>query len=284
MKIPADSPSDFDKSVALAERFIWLPEAGSTNDVAAEYARNIEDPAPEFTVIATDTQTAGRGRLGRTWVATSGKSLAISIVIRPSSFFAQPDALSWIPMIAGLAMTEAVQHELEGVSAAVDEEYAAHGPTASLKWPNDVLIDGFKVSGILTELLADADAVVVGAGVNLTLDEHDLPTLTSTSIRLASGLTPNIDRLLSGYLAAFRVRYEAFLAAGGDAVTSGLLNEVLTRCDTVGKPVRAELPGNQELLGTAVSIDANGRLVIDSTEGHRHSISAGDVTHLRLEP
>lgn len=286
MKNLADSQSSFDKSAAVAEHLIVLAETGSTNDEIAERARAAE-PAPEFTVVVTDTQTAGRGRLGRTWVASSGKTLAISVLVRPTALFAAPDSLAWLPLIAGLAMTEAVSSELRALAgqkptSELNDAYAGVSE-ATLKWPNDVLIDGFKVSGILTELLADQSAIVIGAGVNLTLDEHDLPTLTSTSLLLAAGAAPNPDRLLAAYLTGLRSRYQKLLESNGDAETAGLVKELISTCDTIGHPVRVELPGRTDLHGIADTIDPSGRLVVHDAHGAPHAIAAGDVTHLRLD-
>lgn len=284
MNIPADSQWGFDKSAALAERFIWLSETGSTNDDAAALARDAADPAPEYTVVVTDSQTAGRGRLGRTWVASSGKTLAISVLVRPESMFAVPDSLAWLPLISGISMTRAVQAEIDALAPNGDEdEYAPERAIARLKWPNDVLIDGFKVSGILTELLADQQAVVIGSGLNLTLDEHDLPTLTSTSLMLAAGAQPDADRVLAQYLSGLRERIERLVQHAGDAEAAGLLAEVSELCGTLGAAVRVDLPGERELTGLAESIDASGRLNVRAHSGELHAIAAGDVTHLRLD-
>lgn len=282
MKNSADSQLGFDKSAALAARFSFVAETGSTNDDMAVAARSNTDPAPDFSVIVTTSQTQGRGRLGRTWVATSGKTLAISVLVRPVALFGTPDVLSWLPLIAGVAMTRAVRAELARHAVAGEEPYAVEQPTASLKWPNDVQVDGFKVSGILTELLVDVDAVVIGAGLNLTLDEHDLPTLTSTSLQLVTGQAPDADEVLADYLRELRTLTGAFVAANGDAAQSGILAAVTELCGTLGLPVRIELPGGSELLGEAEAIDATGRLLVRDAEGTQHAIAAGDVTHLRL--
>lgn len=285
MNIPADSQWGFDKSAALAERFIWLSETGSTNDDAAALARNAADPAPAYTVVVTDSQTAGRGRLGRTWVASSGKTLAISVLVRPESLFATPDSLAWLPLISGISMTRAVQAELDALRElhADEDEYAPEQAIARLKWPNDVLINGFKVSGILTELLADQQAVVIGSGLNLTLDEHDLPTLTSTSLMLAAGAQPDADRVLAHYLTGLRARIETLVQHAGNADAAGLLAEVTELCGTLGAAVRVDLPAEQELTGVAESIDTSGRLLVRAHSGELHAIAAGDVTHLRLD-
>lgn len=283
MKNSGLSQSDFHKSSENAERLIVLAHTGSTNDDLVTLARNDNDPAPHFTVVVTDNQTAGRGRLGRTWMSTSGKSLAVSVLIRATELFRTPETLGWLPLIAGLSMTRAVQLELQHLTAPSDEEFASEYPVATLKWPNDVLINGFKVSGILTEVLSDQRAVVVGAGVNLTLDEHDLPTLTSTSLLLASGQRPDPDRVLASYLAALRERVGRFIGKGGDAQSSGILEEAIEICRTLGASVRVDLPGDQALYGVAETLDPTGRLIVRDVTGAPHAVAAGDVTHLRLD-
>ncbi len=125
------------RSAALAARLEVLPSAGSTNDELMARATG-EDPWPHLSIVATDTQTRGRGRLGRTWTAPPGRSLAVSVLLRPGLPL---DALGWLPLLAGVAVTRAL---------------AGLGVPARLKWPNDVLIGDRKVCGILSELLPDA--------------------------------------------------------------------------------------------------------------------------------
>ena len=238
-------------SSAIVDRLDVLDETGSTNAVLVERAR--AGTAPEFSVVMTTNQTAGRGRLGRTWVAPPGKTIAVSVLLTPT------DRLSWLPLLAGLAMTRAVRSLVTG-----------HEVT--LKWPNDVQVDGLKVSGLLAELVPGA-GVVIGAGLNLTIDESELPTPVSTSLTLV-GASPDdlVDRALAAYLGELRGLYEGMLA-GAD-----IRAQVVAECSTIGRRVRVELPGGDDLYGTATGIDAEGRLVVDD-----RVVAAGDVTHLRYE-
>jgi BirA family biotin operon repressor/biotin-[acetyl-CoA-carboxylase] ligase len=154
----------------------------------------------------------------------------------------------------------------------------------ALKWPNDVQVDGLKVSGILAELLPTGDAVVVGAGLNLTMSEEQLPVPTATSLTLNGVASDGIvDRALSAYLRDLRQLYESFSASGLDATASGLREAVTRACSTIGRSVRVELPGGTDLYGTADSIDELGRLVVRSQDGSMQPVAAGDVTHLRYE-
>jgi BirA family biotin operon repressor/biotin-[acetyl-CoA-carboxylase] ligase len=281
-------PVDWDVSRRAVPRFEFLAEAGSTNDELREAATGPEAAAwPHGAVIVTDNQTRGRGRLGRTWLAPTGKTLAISLLLRPELAGGRPfppDAYGWIPLIAGAAMTEAVRRDVDlAASEAADtDDDRTGGLDVELKWPNDVLISGYKVCGILSELLPDSGAVVVGAGLNLTLDEHDLPTLTSTSLLLATGRQPDADAVLADYLGGFLTLMRAFTESGADAAASGVADRVTAVCGTLGSEVRVELPGDRELLGFAERLDRDGRLVVrDRENGEPQSVAAGDVTHLR---
>jgi BirA family biotin operon repressor/biotin-[acetyl-CoA-carboxylase] ligase len=284
---------DVPRSAALVPRLEVLDTAGSTNAELVERATGADAGAwPDLSVIVTDHQTAGRGRLGRSWSAPVGTSLAISVLLRPGrepvEFVAVPaapalgycpavpiatadtgpevtvDSLGWIPLLAGLATTRAVR---------------SLGAAATLKWPNDVLIGDKKVSGILSELLPGAAGVVVGIGLNVSIPADELPVDTATSL-LIEGVTTDADAALAAFLTEFTSVYRAFVAAAGDVQASGLRAEVVEACETVGRSVRVQLPAGEPLLGTATDIDESGRLVVEAN-GRRTAVAAGDVTHLR---
>ncbi|MCU1404113.1 MAG: biotin--[acetyl-CoA-carboxylase] ligase [Glaciihabitans sp.] len=246
---------------------------------------------PSFSVVATTNQTAGRGRLGRAWIAPPGQTLAASTLLRPTLPGGAPlplDAYGWLPLMAGLAMTRAVTAVLPDADAA----------RVSLKWPNDVLISGKKVAGLLAELLPTADGVVIGSGVNLAIPAAELPTETSTSLQLEGvqlegaqfdGTPPGdaqdlADAVLAGYLQNLRSLLADFTEAKGDAVASGLRDAVSERCSSLGARVRVELPEGSNLVGIAVELDSSGRLVVKrASDGSLQAVAAGDVTHLRYE-
>ena len=261
------------RSAALVPHLEILPEAGSTNDEMVAKAAGL----PDFSVIVTGSQTAGRGRLGRVWVAPPGASLAVTVLLRPVLPAGQPLELAhfgWLPLIAGVAMTRAVQSLVEPLRV-------------GLKWPNDVQVDGLKISGLLAELLPGGDAVVMGAGLNLSLTREQLPTPVSTSLALV-GATATGDELadaaLSAYLVALRELYTEFVRLGADPVASGLSPQLDELCTTIGRQVKVELPGASDLLGSAVGIDGSGRLLVrGSLDGRVTAVAAGDVTHLRYE-
>ena len=263
-------------STAAAARLVVLDRVGSTNtELIARATAALE---PEFSVLATADQTAGRGRLGREWVAPPGATLAVSVLLRPVLPAGEPLGLEhygWLPLIAGLSMTSAVASVLPEPTR----------PRVGLKWPNDVLIGGLKAGGILTELLPDHAAVVVGSGVNLAMTAEQLPTPTSTSLSLAGATLSGddlADAVLSRYLELLREYYGDFVRHGADPTELlGLLDE---QCTTLGQQVRVELPGGDTIVGTATGIDGTGRLQVRrSSDGRSLAVAAGDVTHLRYE-
>ncbi len=267
---------DLPLSAPLSPRLVWMPEAGSTNDVLVQAVDGAASATwPELSVVATDNQVAGKGRLGRTWTAPAGKCLAVSVLLRPRMPGGEPVPMErWgvLPLLAGVAMAQAVTAALQSAAPA----------SVGVKWPNDVLIGEKKVCGILGEFVSGG--LVLGAGVNLTLDTDELPTPTSTSLRLAGAASgaATADAVLAGYLTALTTLYRRWLAAEGDAAASGLLDEADTWSATLGRTVRVELPGGAFRTGTARAIDETGRLVVDLLDSAEPLIvSAGDVTHLR---
>ena len=264
-------------------RFEWRESAGSTNTELIALASSLEGSAvhdwPNFSVIATAHQLAGRGRSGRVWQAPAGTSLATSVLFRPN--LAGPtelNKLGWLPLLTGLAMSQTVRQILDG-------SFAPAASAVGLKWPNDVLVAESKISGVLSELLPDLSGVVVGAGINLTLSREELPVETATSLVLEGAELPEelderLDLVLSSYLTNLQLWYQRWANAGFDANKSGLRQAVIDRCVSLGRPVRAILPGDTELVGQAVTVDDTGRLVLE-VGGVATPIAAGDIVHLR---
>nr|WP_022881549.1 biotin--[acetyl-CoA-carboxylase] ligase [Gryllotalpicola ginsengisoli] len=276
----------------IASRLVVKERTGSTNSDLVEAASTDASGWPHLAVIATDEQTAGRGRLGRQWQAPAGTSLAASVLVRPAALpGALPaDAYGWLPLLAGVAMARAIRSALADTDAGADAEpdaetdaateTAAPADRVELKWPNDVLIGGRKVCGILAELLPGGDGAVIGCGVNLTIDRADLPVETATSLRLEGAPHPDADALLAAYLEGLQVLLYELANAGGDAEACGIRAVVERECSTIGREVRVELPGGAPLTGRAGGLDAAGRLVVVTDAGSR-AVAAGDVTHLR---
>ncbi|MFG6476078.1 biotin--[acetyl-CoA-carboxylase] ligase [Microbacterium sp. P06] len=264
MPIPAEG---YPLAASISPRLQVVETTDSTNaDVVAAATADLES-WPHLAALVTTDQRAGRGRLGRVWTAPPGTALAVSVLVRVERLPAA--SRGWIPLIAGAAMTRAVAAQLRGT-----------GNTAELKWPNDVLVDGAKICGILAEALPGTmDAVVIGAGVNTRMTRADLPVSTATSFA-AIGMECDDDKLLADYLEALDEQLQALFTAGGDAAASGVLGEVEALCATVGRDVVVMLPAERSLEGRARRIDPDGRLVVvvDSDE---IAVAAGDVQHVR---
>jgi BirA family biotin operon repressor/biotin-[acetyl-CoA-carboxylase] ligase len=254
---------DFPLSRQIAQDLTFVAETGSTNaDLVANFAN-----AQDFSVLVAGFQTAGRGRSGRDWLAPAGSSLFVSVLLKPSLVAA--NRFSWIPLLAGLAMAKTVAQFLPNKKV-------------SLKWPNDVLVESNKVSGVLSELLPDLSGVVVGAGLNILQTKAELPIEAATSLVIEGNSDASIDAVLAGYLQNLKELYESWVSANGDAVQSGLTKQVIESCSTLGLSVKAILPGEQELLGKAVGIDNTGRLILQPDSGAEVvAVAAGDIVHLR---
>jgi BirA family transcriptional regulator, biotin operon repressor / biotin---[acetyl-CoA-carboxylase] ligase len=259
-------------------RLVLKAQTGSTNADAVAAAASGE---PDGLVIVAEQQTAGRGRLGRTWISPARAGLATSVLLRPGQ--GDPDrgwppapaiAYGWLPLMAGIALVAALDR-----LADVD---------ATLKWPNDLLVGGAKCGGILAELVPAADATppaaVVGIGLNVTLRRDELPEtptgLPATSLQLAGAEATDRDPLLRALLRELFLWYDRWRVAGGDPQVCGLRDAYLRSCATVGHEVRVLLPSGDDVTGTAVTVDADGRLVVRSG-GRERAVAAGDVVHLR---
>ena len=186
---------DFPLSAQIAQRFDWVESTGSTNTDLIAGATAEPSAYPDFTVLVTAEQTAGRGRAGRDWQAPAATSLFVSVLLRPGNVPATQFA--WLPLIAGLSMANAISQ-------------FAGAKRAAVKWPNDVLIGESKVCGVLSELLPDASAVVVGAGVNVFQTRDQLAVDTATSLALEGIAVDSLDELLSAYLKNMRAQLDEF--------------------------------------------------------------------------
>lgn len=234
---------------------------GSTNtDLLARAAAG----APQGAVLVAEAQTAGRGRMGRTWLSPPGAALLFSVLLRPDAV--PPARRGWIPLLTGVAIAAAVASV-----ARLD---------ARLKWPNDVLVRGRKLAGILAE--QSAGAVVAGAGINVSTERAELPAEAATSLAVEGAAGTGRQRLLGAVLGELERRYLAWAGGGspGDPDACGLRAEYRRRCATLGRQVRVEFPGGDAARGTALDVDADGRLLLQ-TAGGLLAVSAGDVVHLR---
>jgi BirA family transcriptional regulator, biotin operon repressor / biotin---[acetyl-CoA-carboxylase] ligase len=241
-----------------------IPRTGSTN---ADLVARAGGGAPEGLVLAAEEQTAGRGRLGRSWLSPPHAALTFSLLVRPMGV--PPARRGWLPLLAGVATATAVRR--------------VSGLGAVLKWPNDVLLGPRKLGGILTE--QSGDAVVIGIGLNVSAARDELPAATSlaaTSLLLEGSASLDRGLLLSRILAEAERWYLAWrgTAPPGDPETSGLRAAYLRLCATVGRDVRVELPAGTVSAGLATGLDADGRLIVSTPAGPL-AVGAGDVRHVR---
>lgn len=236
---------------------------GSTNSDLAGRAAGLAEGA----VLVAEEQTAGRGRLDRTWTAPARSGLFFSVYLTPGAVPVQ--RWGWLPLLTGVAVAAGLAK-----SAGVD---------TALKWPNDVLVtiegEERKTGGILAERAGDG--VVIGIGLNVSLRADELPAPTAASLALAGAVSTDRETLLRGVLRSLEQWYGKWRAADGDAAASGLQEAYVAGCATLGRTVRAQLPGDRTLTGEAVAIDGDGRLVLSTGDGLQEPVSAGDIVHLR---
>ncbi|MCS6293905.1 MAG: biotin--[acetyl-CoA-carboxylase] ligase [Nitrospira sp.] len=246
----------------------------STNSEAMTLAQN---GAEDGTVVVAETQSAGRGRHARTWFSPPGLNLYCSIIVRGlGQGLSLAEWLSWIPLTTALAVAEAVQ------------EVAA--TSLALKWPNDLLLDERKVGGILCESSLAAPAnpiVVIGIGLNVNVPRELFPDELRP---IATSLFESSHRLIdrNRLLAQLLLDLEQSLDELRDHGPSRLLQAYQRRCTTLGRQVRVVLGANEELLGTAVAIAADGTLqvrpfteVSGTDKAPLIDIRAGDVIHVK---
>ena len=256
-----------------------VDSTGSTN---ADLLRavTVEPSAwPDMSVLTAEYQTAARGRLDRHWEAPPLSSVSVSVVLKPVNAEGRPlptQSYSWLSLIGALALRETL---LETA-----------GLPAELKWPNDVLVRGRKIAVILAQLGPMVDGsvppVILGTGLNVTLREAELPVPTATSVLLESPTTSDRTELLKSYLSHFALLYRNFCNADGDPAAGlaggpSLHKRVEAAMTTLGKQVRAQLPGDHEIIGHASRLDEYGSLLVVDRESREHVVTAGDVVHLR---
>jgi len=230
----------------------------STNMVAHQLAQT---GAAEGTVVIADTQTHGRGRLGRAWVSPPSCNLYLSVVLRPSVSTAIAPQLT---LVAGVAVAETIREWV---------------PRAALKWPNDTVIDGRKVAGILTEMDADADRVrfvILGIGVNLNSAPEDFPAELqdkATSLRVVTGGSIDRAAFTGRLLAQLEDRYQRFLHDGFAG-----LRPFWEACSCLTGQQVAIDEGGQRRTGVVIGIADDGALVLRTPQGAEKRILVGDVT------
>jgi BirA family biotin operon repressor/biotin-[acetyl-CoA-carboxylase] ligase len=211
-------------------------------------------------VVVAEEQTAGRGRLNRAWTSPPRAGIYVSVLLRPT---VEVSVWPLIALLTGLSVVEAVS--------------AVGQVEATLKWPNDILVDDLKLGGILLERVDDA--VVVGVGLNVSTTAAELSVDTATSLAIAGGATDR-EILLKEVLRALERRYAAWHDTGGSMAS--VIPAYRERCGTIGHQVQVELPGGDVVRGMATDVDDSGRLVVrDDATGAERAWLVGDVTHVR---
>ena len=233
---------------------------GSTN--ADLLARHAAGEAIAGVVLLAEDQSAGRGRNGRSWSAPPRSQIALSIGV--SAEGVPPSAWGWLPLLTGVALVDAIR-QTTGVEAGV-------------KWPNDVLVGTGKLAGILAEVASPEPVIVVGLGLNVTLTPDEAPDPRATSLQMLGASMLDRDVLAATILRELTTRIQHWQHAHGP--DPDLVEDYRSRSLTLGARVRAILPGDREIIGTATQVDATGRLLID-TDTEVVTVSAGDITHLR---
>jgi BirA family biotin operon repressor/biotin-[acetyl-CoA-carboxylase] ligase len=234
-------------------------ETTSTNDVAARLARG---RAADGTVVFAEAQTKGRGRMGRTWLSPAGKGLWFTVLLRPNI---PPQQATQLTVAAATALTRAITLQT--------------GIVPEIKWPNDILIRGRKLCGILTELSADMDflkEVLLGIGMDVNLETADFPPhlrKIATSLQIETGQPVNRAELAVVILRELDRDYEL--------VKNGQFEEIAQqwreRCSTLDRQVAIRV-GNRVIRGRAESLDDDGALLVRGAHGHLERIVGGDVT------
>jgi BirA family biotin operon repressor/biotin-[acetyl-CoA-carboxylase] ligase len=239
---------------AIGGRIVYRDVVSSTMDEAAALA---DAGHPEGTVVLAEQQTAGRGRLDRSWVTGPGENIAFSVVLRPDR-----SRMSQLNMAATLGVASAVER-LTGVEATV-------------KWPNDVRIGGKKLAGILIESAMDAKGLkhaVLGIGINVNLDPSAFPEIAGTATSLMAETGAPLDRgdVLRAVLEDVDDRYTE--VRGGKSLT----DRWARRLDTLGSTVRVRWR-DSEMVGCATGVDDDGNLLLTGPDGSVRKAIAGEVT------
>ena len=247
MKTESDARFPLTRSLGL--ELYYLERAKSTNSVMAT-----RDSWPAFSVVLTEEQTAGRGRLGRTWVSRPGESVALSVMVPP---FPDGPGLSWVPLLAGACLVEAIRSA--GLAA------------VGLKWPNDVLVAGKKLAGVLCEVHPNG-GVIVGVGLNLrflTKPPSENAAALSEFLEVGDGV---IDVIVAGFIDLLRTS-QTWERSDAHTFVSERLLTVNRAVDVV--PVSGEL-----WRGMARGVNRNGHLIVRNTQGVDVEVMAADVHHL----
>ena len=242
----------------IGSKICYKDEIDSTNNWAKELAQK---DYPSGTVCLADMQSKGKGRRGRSWESPAGSSLYFTVMLRPDILPAQASPLT---LVMGLSVAQSLK------------KYP--GLDAKIKWPNDIVVNGKKVCGILTEMSAQIDYLeylVIGTGVNVNRMEFpEELQATATSLQIETGEKQSRARLAAEILNCFEKNYKTFLKSGDLAGLQEDYNELLVNKD---REVRVLTPGN-EYTGLALGINNKGELLVQKEDGSQEAVYAGEVS------
>lgn len=249
-------------TAALCRGGLWreIRVVETTASTNADVRVAADSGAAQGLVVLAEQQTAGRGRLDRAWESPPRAGILMSMLVAPT---VPPAQLPLLPLLTAVAVVEAVR----GVAEL----------PARLKWPNDILVDGRKLAGVLLERTTSG-AAIVGIGMNVTTRIDELPVETATSVQVAGGVSDR-ESLVKEILRAFERRYDAYVTAHG--APESVLPAYRELCETLGRDVAVSLPDGASVHGIATAVDDGGMLVIQQADGVERSWSAGDVVHVR---
>jgi BirA family transcriptional regulator, biotin operon repressor / biotin---[acetyl-CoA-carboxylase] ligase len=247
------------KTKIIGRNIRVFEQTTSTNDVIEKLAR---DGVKEGVVVFAESQTKGRGRLGRKWISPAHKGLWFSILLRPDL---RPQETTQLTVASATALRRAIETET--------------GLKPEIKWPNDILIGGKKVAGILTELSAELDKVryvILGIGIDVNLDAGEFPAelkKIATSLKIEAGETVSRAELATAILRELDKDYSRVCGH----FFADVADEWEEHCTTIGKNVTVQI-GERKIRGRAESLDDDGALLVRTEHGHLERITGGDVT------
>ena len=257
-KMSADSIRLQLKSAKMGSSIHYYETVASTQRIANELANN---GAPEGTIVVADEQTAGRGRLARQWVSPKGTGIWMSLILKPV-----------IPIF------QAPQLTLLSAVAAVQGIEEATGVKPQIKWPNDLLLDGRKLAGILTEMQAEADgihSIIMGIGINVNQQQNDFPQELqpiATSLAIRTGTTHSREACIAAILSNFESLYSRYCQSGFSEIKPLWEKHAIS----IGKVITA-VTSRERITGTALGITDEGVLLMKDAGGTIHRIFSADI-------
>lgn len=241
---------------------------GETDSTNTQAKRLAEEEAPHGTLICAERQTGGKGRRGRNWSSPSGEAIYMSLLLRPSI---HPAHTSMLTIVMGLAAARACNEILQN-------RLGGDAPRVQVKWPNDLVLGGRKLAGILTELSTEIDYinyVVIGVGINVNTQRFpEEISSTAVSLYMAAGEKFSRAELTACCMKHFEICYDKFLEKES---LEDLREEYESLLVNTGRQVRVLDPG-KEYTGTALGIDQEGELLVECGDGQVKVVYAGEVS------